>query len=157
MPADAEAFFMFYILFSCLYFSFNYTFVEEVEMNPNQTKLRGSRYYRTYSKDFITCFLYFSLPWSCCRLTVCFILEDHSSTEGLLFKVWNTSVLNPGPLFFFCCVTLGRSFDFTVPLSPSIIWDYESQSLGMTDIKQYLLDLAEYLKSWTYSWSKLPA
>lgn len=27
---------MFYILFGCFYSSFNYTFVEEVEMNPNQ-------------------------------------------------------------------------------------------------------------------------
>lgn len=36
MPTDAEVFFMFYILFGCFYSSFNYTFVEEVEMNPNQ-------------------------------------------------------------------------------------------------------------------------
>lgn len=110
MPTDADAFFLFYILFSCFYFSFNYTFVEEVEMNPNQTKPRGSRYDRTNSKDIITCFLYFSLPGSCCRLTVCFILEDHSSTEGLLFKVWNTSVWNPGPLFFFLLCDPGEVF-----------------------------------------------
>lgn len=125
-------------------------------IQTKQMKLRGSLYSRTSnSKDFIICFLYFSLPWSCCHLTGCSILEDHSSMEGLLLKVWNTSVLNPGPLVL-CCVALGKSFDFTVSLSSSIIWDYESQSLGMTNVKQYLLDRAASLNSWAYRWCKLP-